>query len=59
MLAHTSRVGIYPVVAVRRDDNAGLIGMLEHYDASLLAIELHGGTRLRRYAIPRSHKRPG
>jgi predicted acetyltransferase len=59
VLAHASRVGIDPVVAVCRDDNVGSIGMLEHYDASLLAIEVRGETRLRRYAIPRSHKRPG
>ena len=59
VLAHASRVGIDPVVAVCRDDNAGSIGTLEHYDATLLATELRGETQLRRYAIPRSHKRPG
>ena len=59
VLAHAARVGIDPVVAVCRDDNAGSIGTLEHYDAVLLATELREGTRLRRYAISRSHKRPG
>jgi predicted acetyltransferase len=59
VLAHASRVGIDAVVAVCRDDNVGSIGTLEHYDATLLATELRGGTRLRRCAISRSHRRPG
>jgi hypothetical protein len=32
---------------------------LEHYDAVLLSTERRGGVRLRRYAIARSHRRPG
>ncbi|PZE32231.1 MULTISPECIES: GNAT family N-acetyltransferase [unclassified Curtobacterium] len=59
VLAHASRVGIDPVIAVCRDDNDGSIGVLEHYDAVLLSTERRGGVRLRRYAIARSHRRPG
>jgi hypothetical protein len=54
-----ARVGIDPVLAVCRDDDPGSIRTLEHYDATLLSTELRGAVRLRRYAISKSHKRPG
>jgi predicted acetyltransferase len=59
VLSHASRVGIDPVLAVCRDDDPGSIRTLEHYDATLLSTELRGAVRLRRYAISKSHKRPG
>lgn len=59
VLSHASRIDIDPVIAVCRDDNAGSIAVIEHYSATLVATELHGTVRLRRYAISRSHKRPG
>ncbi|WP_396289785.1 GNAT family N-acetyltransferase [Curtobacterium sp. KT1] len=59
VLAHASRIGIDPVLAVCRDDNVGSIATLERYDATLVSTERRGPVRLRHYAISKSHRRPG
>lgn len=59
VLAHATRIGIDPVIAVCRDDDDASIATLEHYGAVLVATERHEGVRLRRYAITKSHRRPG
>jgi predicted acetyltransferase len=57
-LERAAGMGIDPVLAVCRDDNAASIATISHFDATLLSTEQHGEVRVRRYALAAAHVVP-
>lgn len=51
ILTHAATLGVDPVFAVCRDDNAGSIATLEHFGATLLETKDDDGVRVRHYAL--------
>ena len=52
MLDYGAKLGVDPVLAVCRDDNAGSIATLEHFGAVLRETTDDDGVRVRHYALP-------
>jgi predicted acetyltransferase len=51
VLDFAAGVGIDPVLAGCREDNAGSVATLERFGATLLRTEVHGSVRVGHYAI--------
>lgn len=51
VLVHAAAIGIDPVIAVCRDDNAGSVAVLEGFTSEWTDTEQHGDVRVRRFAL--------